>query len=168
MPIVQRLIGLTALRVAPQDLPYAPVLLVPVVMASVAANYIALTLGPNLASTASPWLLLAVIIGYTAAFFNGVLQWRGLIERRVKTLLAVFGTDTVIVTVQGLALAIGDWQQPGPLAAFMSLSLLMWQLAVFVHILRHALSCRIGEATAWVAGYWLGTEVLIAAVSGGS
>lgn len=163
MAIAQRLIEIAAFQRGPQDLPYSPPALAAVVVVAVGLNLAALTLNPL---SQSPWISLAIFFGYTAVFVDGVLQLRGLAQRRVQTLLAVIGTDAILVAVVIVALAIGDWDGPTPTLFGVFLTMLVWQLAVVAHILRHALSCGLGQAVAWTLAYWLGTEILMFLLTG--
>ena len=161
MPVVQSLVAITALRRGPQDLPYSPGLLAGVVGINAILHLAALTLAPWYAGDVSVWLPLAISLGYTALFFDGVLQLRDLGHRRVKTLTAVFGTDCVVGLVLLIPITLGDWQSPSaPGLATLVTALTLWQLAILTHILRHALSARLGEAIGWTLAYGAGTVVL--------
>jgi hypothetical protein len=163
MPIAQRLAEIATFQRGPQDLPYSPTALAVVIAIAIGVNLAAIALSPL---NSSPWLTLAIFFGYTAAFIDGVLQLRGLSQRRLQTLLAVFGTDIVIVAVQILALGVGDWDAPTPLMLTVFVLLLGWQLSVITHILRHALTCGLGQAAAWTLAYFVGTELLMMLLTG--
>lgn len=164
MPIAQRLLEIATFQRGPQDLPYSPLILTAVLAIAAGANLAAIALSPL---NSAPWLTLAIFFGYTAAFVDGVLQMRGLAHRRVQTLAAVFGTDIVVVAVQVLALGLSGWEEPTPLMLAAFLLMLVWQLCVIAHILRHALSCGLGQAAAWTLAYFVGIELMMAILPGG-
>ncbi|GEM_PF-1896526 len=167
MPVIQSLVAITALRRGPQDLPYSLGLLAAVVAIDATLHLAALTLAPGYSDQTSVWLPLIVGLGYTALFFDGVLQLRDLGHRRVQTLTAVFGTDGVIGLVLIIPLALADWQSPTSSAlAAIAMAATVWQLAVLTHVLSHALAARLPEAIGWTLAYGTGTVVLHLLVAG--
>lgn len=164
MPTVQRVIEIACLQRGPEALPFSHGLLVAAAAVSAGSNLAAGVLFPL---GVPPLVSTAVFLIYTAVFVQGVLQLYGLGNRFVQTLSAVFATDAVItgVSLGVLSLFPGDAITTGPVLA--SLGLLVWYLAVFTHILRHALDRGLTPAALWAVGYWFGTEFLLFMVRGG-
>lgn len=166
--LLRTTVDLLLLRRGPQDLPSDWGLL-----GGLAALYCSLAFvqvrmvteaGPALAQAALATALLAL-------FVNGVLRWRGVPERFVQTLTALFAVGTVLTVLmlgptaalapflEALAQANDPESVPQPpgvvLLAYSVLGI--WGLVAFGHIYRHALDVNLwlGVATA------LGFEVVL-------
>lgn len=156
------LLDIALLRRGPQDLPCSNTLLAILVGASALSSLAAQ------GQSRLPLITLMVILVYTAAFVHGVLQMKQLGARFTQTASAVFGTDALLTLVALPVLGAmppGD-AQPPPLAVVAYLALLIWNVAVLGHILRHALDTRMGVGVLWAVAYFIGT-VLIAGFTGG-
>jgi len=142
-PLV-RLRDLILFRAGPQDLPYAPRALIVLLLLGAAlevafdvrqGNTWAMIAGANLGTLAA-----------LAALF-ALLRWRGKPERFVQTALALVSTGLLFeLVLLPLALVIGLPLAPNaPLDSHQTLALLavfvlaLWQVAISVNILRHAL-----------------------------
>lgn len=143
--ILACLINLCRLRAAPQDLPYSALLMV-VTMSC----YFLVGLGVSLAEQKfGPALLtslvdLALLVGL--ARLSLWITNHG--TRAVQTITALAGTGTLfelmawplIISLQ----AMGD--QPSSMLSLLLLALIVWNIVVIGHILRHAL-----DLAMWVA-----------------
>jgi hypothetical protein len=91
-----------------------------------------------------------------AGFVWALLQWRGHGPRYVQTLAALAGTGAVfsaLAIVPMVLLTIAQHRQGDPaLPVLMILGLIMWDLAVVAHLLRHALSTSFGVGLLWSLG----------------
>jgi len=129
------------LRSGPQDLPASSFFLGMVIFANVLINIFILHISKSLGISIITTLLGIVIL---VVFINLVLRFRQLPARINQTLIALFGTDTLI----GLfVLPMEAWFHQAKTAkavasfpASMNLLLWIWSLVVLGHILRHALS----------------------------
>lgn len=165
MAILDDMIRITIFQRGPEDLPYSVRLLVTVFVVAGGFHWAVASTGPQQPGL-QPWLTVIIAVGYKAVFIDGLLQLRGLGERRNKTLTAAFGTDALI-SVPALAvvsLISPDGARLTLTALLVTLSL--WQLAVLTHILSRALDRRVGEATMWTLAYLLGTLVLFSVLAG--
>lgn len=157
MPLLRCVLDVALLRRGPQVLPRSQTLLVLALAASLIMNAAAAALRPP---AESPWLSLAIFFIYTALFVQGVVQLKGFPERVPQTLTAVFATDALIM-LPVIAVLAGAAGEPLPTSLTLaSLALLVWQLTVVGHILRHALDCGTGQAVLWTLAWWFGNEFL--------
>lgn len=142
--VMQRLISLFVdiclLRSGPQDLPTSTVLLILALLANAAAGVLMLQVSTPPGTSVLIVLFDTVLM---VAFVSIVLQLRGHPERRVQTITALGGT--------GMLFSLMNWPVTGwwyrakeagaetgvPLLALMVL--LVWNIIVIGHILRHAL-----------------------------
>lgn len=149
--------GICCLRRRPQDLPASVELLVIALagygLASFALTWLAYPAGPALAAGAAECVLLAAL-NYT------ILTLRGLPGRWLQTTSAMAGTG-LLFTVAAVPVFMG-MELAGPAALvqsglyFVTLFLLVWNVAVMAHILRHALDTSFATAVVAAVGYmWL-------------
>ena len=139
-----RLRDLVFFRAGPQDLPYAPRALIVLLLIGAGLG-VAFDLRQG-----HPW---AAIVGANVgtlvalAALSGLLRWRGRPERFVQTALALIATSLLFeLALLPLALVIGLPLPPNPqLDSHQTLALLavfvlaLWQVAISVNILRHAM-----------------------------
>ncbi len=144
MLLLKTFINLCLLRAKPQDLPAAPAL-----TAATLVAYTLVGLGLSLPDLgfgrAALWAILDILV--IAALTHGALRMRHFPERLPQTLTALLGSGALI----GLA----AWPIIGTESSAVQLALLLWNLAVFAHILRHALSVPIGLGIIVSFGYFL-------------
>lgn len=141
---------LCLLRTGPQDLPFSPALL---------RNLLLLAL---LVDVAYSWtvgvgegLLVVVVMAFAVGvgLVFGLLHLTGRRERFVQTMSAVLLVGIVFkIALMPLVLGVLPLPQPGDaptmqqgLLAWVVLGLLIWNLVVDGHILRHALEIRLGQ-----------------------
>lgn len=154
----RQLLDICLLRAAPQQLPFSWELLGLTVIASVGLGYPAM-LAYGATSNPVPELTLSLV--FTLAFVYAVLAFRGFKTRFVQTASAIFGTDAIITLV---ALPVLHAASTG--ATHDSLTLLaiagvvIWNLLVMGHILRHALSLPLPGGILVAMGYIFGSVFL--------
>lgn len=171
--------GLTAqvfelclLRGAPQDLPYSPRLLVALIVAGTAADAFAGSLVGDLDGALARSLLSTFVV---LALCRLALVMRDMRNRFVQTASALTACGLVFSLVQ-LPLALIAVPIPAPgtplsgmhlLVGWATLGLLVWQLAVSAHIMRHAIESSFGLAFAlvvsWLIAYWALLRLLFGA-----
>jgi hypothetical protein len=163
--IIRAFVSMCLLRMTPQQLPaslplLATVLLVDLVISPFAMQY---TYAPALA-------VMVVIAGliFLATFLNLALSLKGLRARFVQTLTAIEGTDIVITLV---AWPPSQWfyslKQAGAstlVPALLLFFLMIWNVVIISHILRHALSTSMPAATTLALGYVILSTYIIAAL----
>ena len=175
MQPLARLRDLILFRAGPQDMPYAPrTLIVLLVMGA------ALEIVVDLRQASPVPTMVGANIGTLVALavLFALLRWRGKPERFVQTALALIATGLLfelillpLVFVIGLPLAPHAQLNPRQtLALFAMFLLAVWQVAISVNILRHALEIPLaGGVLALLAiGFSdLMAAVLVAAALGG-
>lgn len=157
MAVIRLFLDIALFNKGPQDSPDSILLLLLAVLGNLALG-IGLTAidGDWAAAVAQPVVGIALLAGFlwVALYLNAK------ISRFVKTSTAAFGCDTLI---SALALPLLLWAQSAPealgLVSRLLLALMLWQMAVIGHILRHAL------AIPFIAG--LGLAVAYTVVSYG-
>ncbi|MDO9371162.1 MAG: hypothetical protein Q7U07_01000 [Gammaproteobacteria bacterium] len=137
-------VNLCLLRAKPQDLPAAPAL-----TAAALVAYIAVGLGLSLPDLgfgrALLWAVLDTLV--IVLLTHGALLLRHFPERLQQTLTALLGS--------GALLGLVAWPIIGTQNSIVQLVLLLWNLAVVAHILRHALSVPLGLSIIVSFGYFL-------------
>ncbi|GAB4357771.1 MAG: hypothetical protein Kow006_25770 [Gammaproteobacteria bacterium] len=102
-------------------------------------------------------------------FFGGIvwgaLVWRGYTARWMQTWTALTGSSTLLALI---ALPTIRWLYLGaeagtvdPLALLLWFGMLLWNLAVIGHVLRHALQVPLGLGVAIAVGYLLASVTTI-------
>ena len=160
-----------ALRRGPQDAPHSPRLL-----AEIAALLVALELtlawlkGMSLRDVFAGALLSLVV---TLGALHLLLALRGLRNRFVQSAIALVGCSFLFTVITlPFNLLIGDVpanaQQMTPtqlLIGFILLPIVVWQLLVNAHILRHSLDVSFSTALG-IAGLWIVVILALATVAG--
>jgi len=160
-----------ALRRGPQDAPHSPRLL-----AEIAALLVALELtlawlkGMSLRDVFAGALLSLVV---TLGALHLLLALRGLRNRFVQSAIALVGCSFLFTAITlPFNLLIGDVpanaQQMTPtqlLIGFILLPIVVWQLVVNAHILRHSLDVSFSTALG-IAGLWIVVILALATLGG--
>lgn len=151
MAFLSLLRDLCLFRCGPQDVPYAPRLLIGLLIASAAVEA-----AFDLGSGADVGAILAATLGTlaTLGLLFLFLHWRGKAERFVQTALGMALTGFVFELIAlPLALAVGKPPaDPAALtatqivAALVLFALLLWQAGIVANILRHALDIPLAGA----------------------
>jgi len=146
---ISRILDLLRLRCGPQDLPYAPTLLVRLVMLAFLVDFIAAKL---LAAGGESPLRFVVAFGMGLLLPWLLLSWTGKSARYVQTLLALLGTGIALsllfLPLALLAISSGmadPAATPSPrqaLLAWLILATVVWKVVVAASIWRHALGWR--------------------------
>jgi hypothetical protein len=129
------------LRAGPQDLPASNVLL-----ALALGAYALVALGVSLMSASLPAALgiTAIDVLLMAAFASLLLRWTNKVARLNQTLTALGGTGALLGLLAWPLISMilrSQGQEEAPdLPVLLWLGLLIWNLAVVAHIVRHALS----------------------------
>ena len=175
MQPLARLRDLILFRAGPQDLPYAPrTVIVLLVIGAVLEILVDLRQGSPIGTMAGANI--GTLAGLAALL--ALLRWRGKPERFVQTALALVATGLLfelvllpLMFVIGLPLMPNAQLNPRQsLALFAVFVLALWQVAISVNILRHALEIPLaGGVLALLAiGFSdLMAAVLVAAALGG-
>jgi hypothetical protein len=147
-------IELCLLRAAPQDLPAAAVL-----MALCAGGYLTVGVLVSMTSFDPAGAVMSNLLDlFALAMLVRIgLAVRGKPQRFVQTYTALTGSG-VILGLLGWPLAyglFGSETAPKPLLALLFLGLILWNLAVIGHILRHALSVAFAWGVLIAVGYYL-------------
>lgn len=146
--LFQRLVQICLLRLGPQDLPALPILLLVTIPAQVIIGVLAFSLDVPL-TLALPHSLLGSLV---LALYTLAAVWlQGHRERFVQSLAALTGTDAITTMVAIPFLWIG------PQAALLTLLILLWQIAVMVHIFRQTLESWLLAALSsvtYIALWW--------------
>ena len=147
LAIAKPFVGMCLLRVAPQDLPASTLLLAISVGANAAVGALVLSLHSPLLSALAMGVTMSLLPGL---FAFALLCARGLTARFPQTWSALAGTGAVLgVVALPLFALLGERAPdgpPGPAGVIFTvvwLALLVWNLVVSGHILRHALSVHI-------------------------
>ena len=148
-------IELCLLRTAPQNLPAATVL-----MAICTGAYLAVGVLVSLTSFDPAGAVLSNLLDlFALAMLTRItLAVRGKPQRFVQTYTALTGSG-VILGLVGWPLAYGLFagpeSTPKPMLALLFLALILWNLAVIGHILRHALSVAFAWGVLIAVGYYI-------------
>ncbi|MDA1106909.1 MAG: hypothetical protein O2845_00690 [Proteobacteria bacterium] len=148
MPLLKIFINLCLLRAKPQDLPVAPAL-----TAAALAAYILAGLGLSLPDLgfgrAALWAVLDTLV--IVLLTHSALLLRHFPERLQQTLTALLGSGALLGLVAWPIIGT----QNSIVQLVLLLVLLLWNLAVVAHILRHALSMPLGLGIIVSFGYFL-------------
>lgn len=156
-------VELCRLRGGPQQLPYSRSLPALLMAASVVVDVL---VGDALHDTGNTFARSLLSIGVVLGLCWMALAIRGLHNRYVQTAAALLACSLVFsVLLLPLALLAG----PPPASAdqlsglqvllgWITIALLIWQVSVYAHIMRHAMDAPFGLALAlvlsWVLAYW--------------
>ena len=158
--LVRPFLAICLFRIGPQDLPTSTVLL----GVALAAHAVSGTLVSLL--VLGFWQ--AIAAGITGTAVLALLAWSLLMlnrlgERTVQTLSALAGCDALIGFIAVPVMMYAHAAEPAArqVAGPLILALIVWSIAVFGHVLRHALatSMMIGVVVA-VVFYWISMSVL--------
>ena len=158
--LLRPFIAICRFRAGPQDLPASTVLLgVALAAHAVGGVLVALVVLDVWRSLAAGVTGTVVLAGLTAS----LLTVNRLQDRIVQTLAALAGCDAIISVLATPILLYAHAAQDGaaPLATPLVIALIVWSIAVFGHILRHALSTSmvIGVVVSLIF-YWISMGVL--------
>lgn len=157
-------------RSGPQDLPYAPRLLVGLVLASVLVRTVAAQMFAPPDLSPSP-LRAALATLFVLALLHTLLTLRRFANRFVQTALAWTGLDLIFLALS-LPLLLGMGKPPSSPEAMTPaqlvlmwpvLALMIWKLAVQVQVLRQALEVRLAAAILIALLVDLGVSVVFGA-----
>ena len=161
---VQRFLAIVTLRGGPEDLPYSARLLGLAVVLTAALN---IPVIQQYSPEARPFLQIALMIGYNAAFVAAALALRGHSPRFMQTATALFGSDAIIsLAALPILLIVGAPGEANATAALAFFVLLIWNIAVVNHILRSALSLAGALSFGVTLMYVFGASLFVRAVSG--
>ena len=158
--LLRPFVALCLFRIGPQDLPASTVLLGVALAAHALSGAIVsmLVIGPfnGIAAGITGTAILAALTGSLLV----VIRMQ---QRLVQTLAALAGCDALIGLVAAPVMFFAHNAQGGAagLAGSLVLALVVWSIAVFGHVLRHALSASmvVGVVVALVF-YWISMGVL--------
>ncbi len=160
---------LCRLRGNPQDFPYSPSLLALLVGAGTALDTLVGGLLGEADTTLARSLLSTVIV---LALCWVALAIRGLRNRYVQTACALLTCSFALSLLQlPIALlagppptAVADMSAMQAMFGWITLALLLWQVSVNAHIMRHAIDASFGLAFAlvlsWLIAYWAIDRIL--------
>lgn len=153
MPLIRRFLAICLFRRGPQDLPASHFLLGAVVLVNVLISFCLAGLEADL-----PQALLQSLLApaFLAIFLFGLLKFSKRPSRFLQTVTAGIGSDAVItvlaIPLVLLSLAIPDVRAYAGLLLF---ALMLWEMAVIGHIIRHAMDipfmAGLGLALAYTA-----------------
>ncbi len=162
--LIQRFLAIATLRAGPEDLPYSPRLLGLAITLTAALN---IPVIQQYSPEARPFLQIALMVGYNAAFLGAALALRGHGQRFMQTATALFGCDAIIsLAALPVLLIIGAPGEANATAAFAFFALLIWNIAVVNHILRSALSLSGVLSFGITLLYVFGASLFVRAVTG--
>ncbi|HXH02335.1 MAG TPA: hypothetical protein VNN09_03340 [Candidatus Competibacteraceae bacterium] len=156
-------LDISLLRKGPQDVPASEVLLRLTLVAYLLSGWLVLWLlgGPFFSA-----LLQALVdLGLLSGLSYVLLFLAGYPERYPQTLTALAGTGTLLGLVGLPILAwlqrVEGMREAMALPSLFYLLLLVWNVALIGHILRHALSCPPWRGVAYALGYLLITMMVM-------
>ncbi|MEO7323389.1 MAG: hypothetical protein ABIW82_01020 [Dokdonella sp.] len=165
-------LDLCRLRGDPQDFPYSPNLLALLVGAGTALD----TLVGGVLGEADNTLVRSLLSTLLVLAFCWVaLAMRGLRNRYMQTACALLACSVALSLLQlPIALLAGpppttvaDMSALQAMLGWITLALLLWQVSVNAHIMRHALDASFGLAFAlvfsWLVAYWAIDRILFGA-----
>jgi len=151
MPLIRLFLDIGLLRKGPQDGPASILLLAFTVSANLAVGTGLAFLEADGAEALAQSLVGVLLL---AGFLWVTLNFTGKAPRLLKTATAAFGCDTLISLV---AIPILLWARLTPgapgMAGMLLLVLMLWQMTVIGHILRHALSVSFLAGLGLALGY---------------
>lgn len=165
LALIQPFIALSLLRVGPQDLPSSNVLLrlsaAAFCAVGIFANFMWLTLPIAFVATL---VEAAILVGFVTL----MLRFRGLDERVLQTLTAMFGYSAVLGF---LLLPISAWivsaqqaQVFTPMHQIAIISLLAWDTVIRAHIFRHAFDHTMGVGVVMSLVYFFANQAIVQAI----
>jgi hypothetical protein len=154
--LIFRFLDICMLRSGPQDLP-ASVFLLRVVLA---LNILVGTLVSMPVSGFDRALMEVILdIALLAMLLYAGLQWRGLTVRFAQIFIALMGTGIVLgmlmMPVIYQLVAANAANEPAPVAALAWWGIVLWNVTVFAHILRHGFNIHLAYGFVLAIGYIL-------------
>lgn len=151
--LIRLFLGICTFKRGPQDVPYSPFLLGFILVVKLLFEF-ATSLIPDSKGATLPVgtvvSLLFVDTGFIILFVYIVLWLNGRTARSVQTITTMLGVDLIVdlakLPLQYLASSAGN--QPSMLGLFYigSMAVFVWELMIFSHVFRHALSTTIFRA----------------------
>ena len=166
--LIFRFFDICLLRAGPQDLPSSLFLLRMVVVLSV---IVGVFLNLKTEGLSQSLMISLFNIVWLTAFLYFSLQLRGKLERFRQSLIAMLGTNVIlgllIMPFMYHLVAAEAAGESAPVAFQFFLLLLIWDITVFAHIIRHSLDIRLGYGFAISLGYlilsWTVVEMIFSA-----
>jgi hypothetical protein len=157
-------VDLCLLRRRPQDLPASSVVLGLVFVLNVVAGTL-LVVGANMGLLLSLTESL-VEAAMMLAVLRAVLGWRGMGARFTQTGAAILGSNALLtlVALPLLNLVASGADGSGGMAQLggvLLVGLMVWNVVVMGHVLRHALNLALGQGVALAASYVVATIVVL-------
>ncbi|EIJ42405.1 hypothetical protein BegalDRAFT_1523 [Beggiatoa alba B18LD] len=136
--------NLCRFRIAPQHLPYSPVLLWGCMLCYVLLNIPLLAMQLDFPTALLLSLLEIALLAFVVASLLYIVK---LLPRFVQTLTAIAGTGSLFGLL-GMPISLFIYVQqsnnePVEFSAIILTALVIWQLAIYIHIFRHALNLTI-------------------------
>jgi len=166
--LIFRFFDICLLRAGPQDLPASTFLLRFAVVVNIAFGTVM-----AYPDRGMPQALIEVLFDFAllTLLLYGVLQWRQRPERFAQTLTALMGTN-VILSFFALPVVYTITGKPeGEVAGWalqLFLLLVIWNITVMAHILRHSLSMHIGYTLVMSVSYVALAGFLTLTIFGGA
>ena len=166
--LIFRFFDICLLRAAPQDLPASAFLLRAAVMTNIVFG--SLMAYPE---RGMPQAFIEVLFDFAllTLLLYGALQWRQRPERFAQTLTALMGTNVILsffaMPVVYAITGSPDGESAG-WALQLFLLLVIWNITVMAHILRHSLSLHIGYTFIMSVGYVVLAGFLTLTIFGGT
>ena len=136
--LINKFIDICRFRAGPQDLPHSRFLLVLIIILYSIVGYIVTPIEATIPKVISSVIDTAMIIGFCYAG----LWIRSMTNRGVQTITALTGTGVIFGLVSiGLFVLFPDLrnEEPTVFSSILILALVMWNIAVFGHVLKSAL-----------------------------
>jgi hypothetical protein len=162
--LLKYFLDLCLLRAAPQDLPVSQTLLALTIAANLLTSLL-LSLSMRL-DTAPTLLQSALEILLLLGLLRLVLNLSGRGARFMQSASAAMGASALlaVVAVPVVSLAGSESGDLALLAGLSMLGLLIWNVLVLGHILRHALEIRLGQGVMGALAYTFATYALMGAL----
>jgi hypothetical protein len=151
-------VAICLFRMAPQDLPSSPVLLGIALAAHAASGTFVAVLVLDVPRAVGAGVTGTLLLALLTATLLGLNR---LTERIPQTLTALAGCDALIGVLAMPVMYYAHTAEGAQLAAPLVLAMIIWSIAVFGHVLRHALSTPrfVGVVVALVF-YWISMSIL--------
>lgn len=166
--LIFRFFDICLLRAGPQDLPSSLFLLRLVVVLSVIVGTL---LNLQTEEFGQSLMISLFNVVWLTAFLYFSLQWRGKLTRFRQTVIAMMGTNVILGLLMMpflynlVAAEINN--ESAPVAFQFFLLLVVWDITVFAHIIRHSLDIRFAYGFIISFGYlilsWTVVEMVFAA-----
>lgn len=139
--LVLLFVDICRLRRGPQDVPYSDALMALALAVYLLSGFFVLVIEQSAFAAAAQTGVDTAVLGVVAW---GLLRLRGYPQRFTQAFTALTGTGALIQ----LASLLPSWLflvsgHQGHVAALLLVALLVWNIAVLAHIMRHALSTRL-------------------------